>query len=163
MLKIRTILHPTDLSESSDAAFPAACALARDYQARLLIVHVVEPPPTLSGEGLLVVPPAEEEAEVRQRLRRLQPPDSRIHVRHLILRGDPAGEILRVANRGKCDAIVMSTHGRTGLSRLVMGSVAEEVVRHAPCPVMTVRTPVALVEDEDAAEKIVREAELSRG
>jgi nucleotide-binding universal stress UspA family protein len=60
-------------------------------------------------------------------------------VAHHLVRGDPAAEIVRLARKAKCDLIVMGSHGRTGLQRLLMGSVAEEVARNAHCPVLTVR------------------------
>jgi len=80
----------------------------------------------------------EAEAELEQ----LQLPDD-IRAERRFARGDPAEQILRVANEIHADLIVMGTHGRTGLERLLMGSVAEQVLRQAPCPVLTVRNPSA--------------------
>jgi nucleotide-binding universal stress UspA family protein len=72
----------------------------------------------------------------------MRPSDPKVRVRYLLVEGNPAAEILSAAREGNCDLIVMGTHGRTGLNRLLMGSVAEEVVRKAPCPVLTVRADV---------------------
>jgi nucleotide-binding universal stress UspA family protein len=70
---------------------------------------------------------------------RLQAPNSGVEIDRRLTDGDPYAEILRVAQECSCDLIVMGTHGRTGLRRLLMGSVAEKVVRHAPWPVLTVK------------------------
>jgi len=142
MLAIRTILYPTDLSERSDFAFRVACSLARDYGARLVIVHVAESPMIFAGEGLVVLPSGADREGLRERLSQLRPQDPKVEVEHRLSEGDPATEILEVAEETKCDVIVLNTHGRTGLARLLMGSVAEEVVRRAPCPVLTVRIPL---------------------
>lgn len=146
MFPIQTIVHPTDFSEQADNAFRLACMLARDHEASLVVVHVVQPPLTVVG-GMGVIPPVPEEygyEEAEGRLRRLESPDSSVQTKRLIREGDVASEILALAKEGPCDLIVMGSHGRTGLSRLLMGSVAEEVVRKARCPVLTVKTPFAL-------------------
>ncbi len=142
MLTIRSILHPTDFSAHSEAAFRLACALARDHKA-LLIVAYVKPPEVVIGE-LYALPPEPEDVRttLRDQLSRLRPPDPAIRVEHRLEEGDPATEIIRLAQEGKCDLIVMGTHGRTGVARLLMGSVAEQVVRKAPCPVLTVKLPL---------------------
>jgi nucleotide-binding universal stress UspA family protein len=73
----------------------------------------------------------------------MQAEGEKVPVEHqLLFVGDPAAEILRVAQAVKADLIVLGTHGRTGLGRLLMGSVAEQVVRRAPCPVVTVKAPL---------------------
>ena len=144
MLPVHTILHPTDFSEPSANALGLACALARDYGARLIALHVTHNPPIFAGEGL--VPPGSEEirAEADAQLRQLAPPQDDVRVEHRLEDGDPAGEILRVATEVGASLIVMGTHGRTGFGRLLMGSVAEQVVRRATCPVVTVTRPVAI-------------------
>jgi nucleotide-binding universal stress UspA family protein len=144
MLPIHTILHPTDFSDRSTHALHLACALARDYGARLIILHVATTPTIAYGEG--VVPPDPEtlfEAE-RELLERLTVPDPAVAVERRFEEGDPIADILRVAQESHADLIVMGTHGRTGLSRLLMGSVAEQVVRRASCPVLTVTHPFAV-------------------
>jgi nucleotide-binding universal stress UspA family protein len=75
-------------------------------------------------------------------LEQIRPADPRLEVRHRLAEGDPAEEILRAAEEEGADLIVMGTHGRGGLSRLLMGSVAEAVMRKALCPVLTVRGPI---------------------
>jgi nucleotide-binding universal stress UspA family protein len=141
MLPIHTILHPTDLSDRSEFAFRLACALARDYGARLILLHVTSRPVIGYVEGL--VPPQSESRlrALHEELHRLSVPDPRISVEHRLREGDPVAEILAVAQESSADLIVMGTHGRTGLARLLMGSVAEQVVRRAACPVLTVKTP----------------------
>jgi nucleotide-binding universal stress UspA family protein len=141
MLAIRTILHPTDFSNYSDQAFRLACSLARDYGARLVVLHIAEPPMAVGGEGMLIIPQEFDLEVIRARLQQLRPADPKIAVEHRMVQGDAATEILCLATKMKCDLIVMGTHGRTGLGRLLMGSVAELVVRKASCPVLTVKTP----------------------
>lgn len=139
MLAIKRIVHPTDFSTGSEAAFELACSLARDYGATLVVCHVV-PPPSAVIEGVVITIPVSEQAEARNRLSCVRASDRLINVVHRLETGDPAHEILRVAEEDHADLIVMGTHGRGGLSRLLMGSVAEAVMRKAPCPVITVRT-----------------------
>jgi nucleotide-binding universal stress UspA family protein len=141
MLPIRTILHPTDFSDRADCALRVACALARDYAARLVIVHVIPPPVAVYGEVVALPEPWEERHEVEDRLQRLAVPDAGIQLERRVCEGDPVTEILTSAADCHADLIVLGTHGRTGLGRLLMGSVAEEVLRRAACPVLTVRTP----------------------
>jgi nucleotide-binding universal stress UspA family protein len=141
MLAIRTVLHPTDFSQYSEFAFRLACSLARDYGARLMVLHVAAPPMAVAGQGVMMFPPEDDLAPLREKLRQLRPRDLKVQVEQRLLEGDAATEILRLAEETKCDVIVIGTHGRTGLARLLMGSVAEQVVRRAPCPVVTVKTP----------------------
>jgi len=144
MLAIRTILHATDFSPSSRAAFAVACSLARDYAAHLLVFHAY-PAPLADLGGYQLVPPVPEEStrhEAEERLYRMDSPFAEVSIEHLLSEGDAAAEILRLAEEIPCDLIVMGTHGRSGVGRLLMGSVAEAVLRKAPCPVLTVRNPV---------------------
>jgi nucleotide-binding universal stress UspA family protein len=141
MLPVRTVLHPTDFSDSSDTAFRLACSLARDYGARLVVLHVAPLPLAVSAEGVLVLPAELDLEALGERLHELRPDGPTVRVEYRLLQGDAAAEVLRVAKEIRSDLIVMGTHGRTGLGRLVMGSVAEQVVRKAACPVLTVKTP----------------------
>jgi nucleotide-binding universal stress UspA family protein len=143
MLAVRTILHPTDFSDRSQYAFWLACALARDYHARLVLLHVVDVPMVIYGDGGAVMPPNPEElrAGARDQLDALQVPHVDIRAERRLEEGDAVETILRVAHEIQADLIVMGNHGRTGLGRLLMGSVAERVVRQATCPVLTVRSP----------------------
>jgi nucleotide-binding universal stress UspA family protein len=143
MLKIKTILHATDFSERSNNALHVACSLARDYGATLVVLHVA-PPPIIAYGGVMTAPPPPQtdRRALMAQLRQLQSPDSKVRLEHRLEEGDAANEILRVAQESHSDVIVLGTHGRTGLGRLLMGSVAEVVVRKALCPVLTVKTPL---------------------
>jgi nucleotide-binding universal stress UspA family protein len=145
MLPVRTILHPTDFSRPAQAACEVAAALARDCRARLVVLHVTRPPLASLG-GMPAPPPLPVEFDregLEEQLRRVgaagpaDRPECRLEY------GEPAAGILRVASECAADLIVVGTHGRTGLGRLLMGSVAEQVVRKAPCPVVTVKAPPA--------------------
>lgn len=137
MYPIHTILHPTDFSPGSAFAFQMACALAKDYNARLILLHVI-PPATLP----IFNEPTEQTPEpLEKRFPWPKPPDPKVSVEYRVAEGDAPDEILRVVANLHCDLIVMGTQGRTGLSRWLAGSVAEEVLRKAPCPVLAVKSP----------------------
>jgi nucleotide-binding universal stress UspA family protein len=143
MLPIHTILHPTDFSVRAKSAFDLACAIGRDYEARVVVLHV-EPPRMMGGEvHALITRPEEIDSELQAALDKLQPHDLDTKIERVLRKGDAAHEILRMAKEISSDVIVMGTHGRTGLSRLLMGSVAESVSRKADCPVLTVKHPFA--------------------
>jgi universal stress protein A len=141
MLPIQTILHPTDFSDRSQNALVLASSLARDYGAHLILLHVLPRPIIGFGEG--VIPPdlADLRAEARTDLARLILPDPDVVADRRLLEGDPATMILKIALEEPVDLIVMGTHGRSGLGRLLMGSVAESVMRRSRCPVLTVTSP----------------------
>lgn len=143
MLAIQTILHPTDFSDNSWGAFQMACLLAKENNARLILLHVVLPStsPLLTEPPANPLQPAESQECLKGRFSWPQPPDPNVHVEHRVAEGDASEEILYVAQAIPCDLIVMGTHGRTELSRLLTGSVAEEVLRKAACPVLAVKTP----------------------
>jgi len=142
MLPVKTILHPTDFSEHSQYAFRLACSLARDYGARLIVAHVMSPHLYNSPEmGPLILDPVMIEQESKMRLLALKPADDHVVVDHRLCIGGAAAEIIAVAQDEKCDLIVMGTHGRSGFGRLLLGSVAEAVLRRAPCPVLTLKLP----------------------
>ena len=140
MLMFRRILHPTDYSDLSRPAFEMACSLARDFGAELVICHVSPPPVAAVANGIVVDIPTGEAEQMRARLEKVKPDDA-LSVTHQLLRGDPASEIVRFAAEAGIDLIVLGTHGRGGLSRFLMGSVAEHVLRRAKCPVVTVKAP----------------------
>jgi nucleotide-binding universal stress UspA family protein len=118
-----------------------ATSLARDHGAKLLIVHVEEPPIAYGGGELYYGIPEPNRKDLQRMLSEVVPTDAAVPYEHRLLSGDPAGSIVHLADKEGVDMIVMATHGRTGLSRLLMGSVAEEVVRKAKCPVLTVKAP----------------------
>lgn len=141
-MKLGKVLFPTDFSITSESALRLATALAREAGARLVIVHVKHddiPPP--SDAGPIEIPQGSDEIALTRMLHEFVPADNAVACEHHLLSGDPAEEILRYAERQRVDLIVMATHGRTGLSRMLMGSVAEEIVRRAACPVLTVKQP----------------------
>ena len=144
MLTIETILHPTDFSKPSDYAFRLAHSLARDHGSRLIVLHIVEtfgPELVTYGEAATELEPEGYRQKLWADLQQIQPQDPSVRVEHQLAEGDEAAEIIRVATESSCGLIVMATHGRTGLQRLLMGSVAEQVMRRAPCPVLTVKSP----------------------
>jgi nucleotide-binding universal stress UspA family protein len=152
MLSIQTILHPTDLSPASAFAFHLACALSRDYGARLIVLHVVLPPSAVAYRQMVLQGEFDGSYQrLRAELEAIRPSDATIRVEHRLQEGDAATEILRVAQETQADLVVMGTHGRVGLGRL-MGSVAEKVVRQACCPVLTVRAPLPSVSPTPAVE-----------
>lgn len=142
-MQLRTILHPTDFSPYSEYAFQLACSLARDCGARIVVLHVVPTQSPLYGGGMLSPPQPDIEEKLREALCQIRPPDPGIRVEHLLEEGfDTGSGIVETARDVRSDLIVMGNHGRTGLlDRLLMGSVAEKVVRQAPCPVLTVKFP----------------------
>ena len=140
-MQLAKILFSTDFSHSGDAALSWATSLARDTGAKLHIVHVEEPPVAYGGGEWYYGVPEPDTAELQRMLAEIVPGDPDVpHEHHLIL-GTPAKSIVRFAEENGVDLIVMGTHGRSGLPRLLMGSVAEEVVRGAHCPVLTLREP----------------------
>ena len=144
-MNVKKILCPVDFSSRSDAALAYASSLASEAGAFLHIVYVDEGSPTYvpgySEYGYIPEPPIDWEREQRERLARVRPTtDVPYDTRFLF--GNPGKEILRFAQREQVDLIVLGSHGRTGLSRLLMGSVAEAVMRRAQCPVLTVKQPL---------------------
>ncbi len=140
MLPIKRILVPIDWSEASMRALQFASSLAREPDAELVVLYVVPLPTVMYGP-----PPESYREHLREELCRVQPTDPGTRVQHLLVEGNPARAILEAARDNRCDLIVMGTHGRTGLNRLLMGSVAEEVLRRASCPVVSVKAEVPLL------------------
>jgi nucleotide-binding universal stress UspA family protein len=140
-VKERKILFPTDFSHTGDAALRLATTLAREHDATLLVLHVEEPPAAYGcGEMYYGIPdPVTEDLE--KMLAQVLPTDSAVPCEHVMVTGDPASAITRLAEDEGVEMIVMGTHGRTGLMRLLMGSTAEAVVRRATCPVLTYKQP----------------------
>jgi nucleotide-binding universal stress UspA family protein len=137
------ILVPLDFSQTSLSALRVAVPLAKQSGARLLLLNVVEPNPYATGmEGaVLVVPDSAIARNAKQQLpqvaRRFIPKS--VRVASLVARGRAADVIVQTAEDKGVDLIVLSTHGHTGLDRLLMGNTAEQIVRHAKCPVFVVR------------------------
>lgn len=131
------ILAAVDFSLSSLAALEYAEDLARQFGAELLLVHATGAP-SMPAEVGHVGPEAAKRALTRS-VARLR--EHGLRVRGLLRPGAPVDEILRVAEAERASVIVMGTHGRSGLARVLMGSVADRIVRGAPCPVLTVGPP----------------------
>lgn len=146
MFPLNTILYPTDFSKPSGYAFRLACSMARDHGAKVIIMHVAPSPPTyVGGEMVVPLPPVDYKAQLWESFRKLQVTDPRareVRIETRLAEGDPAYEIVAAAKETAADLIVMGSHGRTGLGRLLLGSVAEVVLRKAPCPVLTVKAPL---------------------
>jgi nucleotide-binding universal stress UspA family protein len=136
-VKAKKILLPIDFSPSSDEAVEAASMLARGADGELLIVYVEEPP-IHEDTGYLYHVPLADTAEVTKRLQEVVPTE-KVPYKYRILKGPVVEALLEVADEEKIDVIVMGTHGRRGITALVMGSVAEAVVRRAKCPVLVVK------------------------
>jgi universal stress protein A len=138
-MQAKKILFPTDFSTVSDDAMRFATMLARDTGAKLVILHVEEPPTAYGGGDMYYGVPEPDTGALKRMLEVLKPDDPKVpYEQHLVL-GSPADEIIEYAKREQVDMIVMASHGRTGVVRFLMGSVAERVVREAPCPVVTVK------------------------
>lgn len=133
MLNVQTILYPTDFSSFSNQAYLHAVGLAEMYNARLSIAYVFAPGSEDAASG--------DRRYWKSQLESIRPANPNIPVTHVFLSGDPATEIVRYATDANIDLIVLGTHGRTGVERLLMGSVAERVMREAPCTVMVVKMP----------------------
>jgi nucleotide-binding universal stress UspA family protein len=158
MLPLATLLHPTDFSENSEFAFRLACALARDYKARLVLLHVLPPPMVIYAGGPVPAETWPSIEETKEKLRQLEGQAQGVRVESQVMEGDPVDMILRAAEETHSDVIVMGTHGRTALARLLLGSVAEAVLRKAPCPVLTAKP---LLQQKQTADK--SEAEVKAG
>jgi nucleotide-binding universal stress UspA family protein len=139
VIHIKKILYPTDFSSYSNQAYFHAVALAESHKASLTVLFVYNPDSTTT--------PGSQGDEVADRsywqglLEQIRPINPDIAVSHVLLEGDPASEIVRYGRDASIDLIVMGTHGRTGVERLVLGSVAEKVLRDASCSVLVAKLP----------------------
>ena len=146
MSRIRRVLHPTDFSRASTAAFKRAVEMAKGNRAELLLVHVMVPAVPLMGDGY-VSPKVYEDLEAAARsaaqkqLRKLveKAKQAGARVKGLLLEGVAHERIAQAARSRKADLVVIGTHGRTGFAKLFLGSVASRVLAVSPCPVLTVR------------------------
>ncbi len=146
MSRLRRILHPTDFSRASTAAFKRAVEMARADRAELLLVHVMATTMPVMADGYLSPKVYEDmeaaaRASAQKQLGALanQAKRAGARVKTLLLEGVPHDRIARAARSRKADVVVIGTHGRTGLAKLFLGSVASRVLAIAPCPVLTVR------------------------
>ncbi len=148
MIKIENILFPTDFSEHSKHAFTYALSFAREYGARIVMVHVVEDVQYLANAYMFDVPMMPSFADMEQnRLKEMEEfiehevADPSVEIEKSIRHGRPFLEIIQAARDENADLIVIATHGRGGLEHVLFGSTAEKVVRKAPCPVLSIRMP----------------------
>jgi nucleotide-binding universal stress UspA family protein len=135
VIRVQKILYATDFSSYSNQAYFHAVALAESHGASLTVVYACTPGTTESGDA------AAERRYWQNQLEQIRPVNPEIAVHHVLLQGDPATEIVKYARDAGIDLIVMGTHGRTGVQRLLMGSVAEKVLRDASCSVLVVKLP----------------------
>jgi nucleotide-binding universal stress UspA family protein len=143
-MSLHTILHPTDYSELSHAAMQYAVEEARLRGACLIILHTVEtlgPENATFGEVMSQPQPEAYRKRLWDELHREKPADPAIPVEYLLAEDEPVEAIVRVAAERHCDLIVLGSHGRQGLQRLLGGSIAEQVMRRASCPVLVVKRP----------------------
>jgi len=141
---IRKILVPTDFSPHAGEAFRVAENLAKPIGASVVLFHVTRPPAVVSdGDRLLLATGRAAAKDIWDELRKIQPKDPEVRVEHEVILSDrrDATHILQILQEQGCDLIVMGTHGRTGFLHRLFGSVTEDVVRRARCPVMLVKAP----------------------
>ncbi len=135
MIHVKKILYPTDFSSYSNQAYFHALGLAEQYGASLTVAYVYAPGTEDAAAG--------DRRYWRTQLEQVRPSNPKIRVDHVMAEGDPAAEIVRLAGELGVDVVVLGTHGRTGVDRLLMGSVAERVMRESPCSVLVVKLPKA--------------------
>ncbi|MFP3868379.1 MAG: universal stress protein [Desulfobacteraceae bacterium] len=154
MLPVGKIVYPTDFSDPSLEALKIANELALHFSALLCVVHVIPSVPVFSPAPIPPSPPTVPQFDVHLYQQELREHSSKaledfieahipseVTVKTIIATGNAADQIVRVAETENCDLIVIATHGRTGWSRFLLGSVAERVVRNAPCPVLSIQAP----------------------
>ena len=143
---MKTILHPTDFSPASRPAFRKAIEMARKDRATLTLLHVMAP---MIPAGNLYISPrtydewaaaATESAHKAMGGLLERARAAGVKAKSIVVMGTPADAIVRTARTRRAELIVMGTHGRSGLSRVLLGSVASRVIATAPCPVLTVRS-----------------------
>src|SRR5437773_938477 len=139
MWPIKTILNATDFSEASNDAHEAACALARQNQAHLIVLYVAEKPVISSIEKASELSEEEFQQKLWDTLRGPREQEAGLDVEHRVEEGDPIKQIVRVAEENQVDLIVMGASGHTGLLRWLTISVTEEITRNAPCSVLMVK------------------------
>ena len=147
-MQIRTILVPTDFSEYAEYAFPWALQMAADWQAKLVLFHAAAPISPLAFPDSVYLPELQRletdmlaDAEKRMAEFVEKQGSSSVVVETRVVVGEPVFEICQAVGREQADLIIMGSHGRTGLAHVLLGSVAERVIRHASCPVLVARKP----------------------
>ena len=148
MIDLKRILLPTDFSDFSKSSLPWGCEFAEKFGAELHLLHVLQDLIAMVPEpGLAFPPPGDYLRELQDAAERAlsQLPDeewcSRVSIVRATRQGPPFVEIIRYARENDIDLMILGTHGRSGLAHVLLGSVAERVVRKSPCPVLTIRPP----------------------
>jgi len=148
MIKLERILFPTDFSSTAEHALKYALSFASEHKAKLYVMHVISDSysPVVFGEdGESVAPPSLEtmEAKAKKLMQQLIPERymKELKIEYIIVQGGPLKEILKSVKEHNIDLLTMATHGRKGISHILMGSLAEKVVQMAPCPVLTIKHP----------------------
>jgi nucleotide-binding universal stress UspA family protein len=145
-IRLKNILYATDFSRFSDAALPFALSIARKYGSRLFAVHVVSVSPfpgsTTPTQALQAIA-AQALKEARESMKRVEARCHGIPHQSVVKKGEIWAEIASIVGENAIDMVVCGTHGRTGVTKVLLGSVAENIYRHAPCPVLTVGPNVA--------------------
>jgi universal stress protein A len=157
MFTVRKILHPTDFSEQAERAFQAAWDLAKRYDAELTVLHVI-PSNAAFDDAFAYLPPEPAlRSQAERQLEAIKPLGTHVELQRHVVEGEPGAEIVHFAKNGGYELIVMGSHGRRWLSRLLLGSAVQDVLRSAPCPVLVIHPdPHALVDrpsDATAAQE----------
>ncbi len=145
MITVKKILCPIDFSKPSYVALDAAIGLAKQYSSEIILLHVIEPIVTdvMIGKMSYRLYQKRLTSDAKQTLRDIA--SKRRHqkpkINPMVKSGDPAKTIVRTAQQKRVDVIVIATHGRKGWGHLLFGSIAEKVVRLAPCPVLVIHSP----------------------
>jgi nucleotide-binding universal stress UspA family protein len=138
--KARRILVPTDFSAHSYAAMQFACALARPLNARITVLHVTDTKPASKPNRKKSESKSKDTAvDLLEQLKHVTPGGSGVEFEHIVLHGDPSTRIAEFADERGFDFVVVGTHGRSGIKRALIGSVAEQVVRNCQAPVVCVK------------------------
>ncbi|HVT81117.1 MAG TPA: universal stress protein [Phycisphaerae bacterium] len=151
MPDLKVILHPTDFSEPAAIAHAAACDLAREYKARLIVLHVAEKPVVSYIEKATELSPEEFQQKLWETLQWPRECERALEVAHRVEEGNPVQQIVQMARTEGVDLIVMGTHGRHGMLKWFSSSITDQVVRYAPCSVLIARRPP---ENEGASQTV---------
>ena len=151
----QTLIHPTDFDEPSKEAFRAARSRAGAHGARGVVFHIVPTPAVVTQDGTVILDPHDAEpVDLWAEYRTLQADTPTVPIQYAVVVGDKSEtrRLLdeKVRELGEGALVVMGTHGRRGISRLLWGSTAEQVVRDCPCPVLVVKAPAPQWQTGDA-------------
>ena len=143
MFKAERILFPTDFSDCSMSVLDYVTGFAAANKAKLYLMHVMayEDLPKVADAPKPVPPDAKRVQEIKEELEGLIKKSEGFEIECSVVQGHAFNEIIRAAEKISADIIIMATHGRTGFDQILIGSVAEKVVRHAACPVLTIKPP----------------------